>query len=192
MSLAERYAQLRDAGRVKDRALFIAPRQRSELELQARWFAGDFGTRFRSTDGRQIEIVQFGTWNREAGPDFQSAAIRVDGDEVKTGSIEFDLTDRSWEAHGHASNPAFEDAILHIFVNASERTFFSRTKSHQNVLQVRVDPAALPDAFSSNLPLARPGRCQAPLRNLAEDRLHSVIDGARASVCNVKPPACVR
>ncbi|MDQ6623152.1 MAG: DUF2851 family protein, partial [Verrucomicrobiota bacterium] len=51
-------------------------------------------------------------------------------------------------------------------------------KAHRNVLQVRVDPATLPDAFSSNVPLARPGRCQAPLKDLPEARVLSVIDAA--------------
>ena len=58
MSLADRYAQLRDTGRVRERALFISPRIPSELELQARWFAGDFGKRFVSTTGDKIDIVQ--------------------------------------------------------------------------------------------------------------------------------------
>ncbi len=174
---AERYREFRDRSRVRERALFATPRNPNELELQARWFAGDFGRRFRSTDGREVEIVQFGTWNREAGPDFEGAAVRVDG-EVKRGSIEFDLTDRSWEAHGHSINPAFDDAVLHVFVNASEHTFFTRTRSNRNVLQVRVDPNALPDAFASNVPLARPGRCQAPLKDLPEHRVLSVLDAA--------------
>src|SRR6266513_5233058 len=38
-----RYAQMRDTTRVHERALFTSPRIPSELELQARWFAGDFG-----------------------------------------------------------------------------------------------------------------------------------------------------
>src|SRR5207302_6137272 len=125
-----------------------------------------------------IEIVQFGIWNREAGPDFQDAAIRIDGGESHTGSVEFDLADRNWELHGHATNPAFENTVLHVFVNSSERTFFTRTKSHRNVLQVRVDPAALSDAFSSNIPLARPGRCQAPLKDLPRERVLSIIEAA--------------
>lgn len=175
---ADRYQQLRGIGRVRERALFATPRNSNELELQARWFAGDFGQHFQSVCGKKIEVVQFGTWNREAGPDFQGAAIRVDEGEVARGSIEFDLSDRSWEAHGHAQNRSFEDTVLHVFVNASEHTFFTRTRSHRNVLQVRVDPAALSDAFSANLPLARPGRCQAPLRDLPEDRVRSVIEAA--------------
>src|SRR2546430_9585351 len=79
MSLADRYAHLQDTDRVRERALFVSPRIPSELELQARWFAGDFGKRFISTAGDEIDVVQFGTWNREAGPDFRDAAIRING-----------------------------------------------------------------------------------------------------------------
>src|SRR6266581_8880246 len=34
------------------------------------------------------------------------------------------------------------------------------------------------DAFSANVPLARPGRCQAPLKDLPEERVNSVLDAA--------------
>ena len=178
MSAAERYAELRASGRIRERTLFAQPRNPNELELQARWFAGDFGKHFRSICGHEIEIVQFGTWNREAGPDFHGVAIRVDGGNAIGGSLEFDLSDRNWETHGHAINPAFEDTVLHVFVHTSDLAFFTRTKSNRNVLQVRVDPDALPLAFSSNVPLARPGRCQAPLKDLPEERVLSVIGAA--------------
>ena len=173
-----RYAGMRAACRVHERTLIPPQRIPNELELQARWFAGDFGKRFRSLTGEDVEIVQFGTWNREAGPDFSDAAIRIDGAEAIRGSIEFDLTDRNWELHKHAINPAFDETILHVFVYPSDRTFFTRTSSHRNVQQVRVDPSALPDAFSANVPLARPGRCQAPLKDLPAERVSNVIDAA--------------
>jgi hypothetical protein len=178
MQLASRYSELRDSARVHERALFPAFRMPGELELQARWFAGDFGRRFTSVSGDQIEIVQFGTWNREAGPDFSGAAIRINGGDPIRGPIEFDLADRSWETHGHSTNPAFDDAILHVFVDQSDRAFFTRTKSNRNVPQVRVDPAGLPDKFSAIVPLARPGRCQAPLKDLPQDRLQSILAAA--------------
>ncbi|HEX8076547.1 MAG TPA: DUF2851 family protein, partial [Chthoniobacterales bacterium] len=111
MQLASRYSELRDSARVHERALFPALRMPGELELQARWFAGDFGRRFASVTGDQIEIVQFGTWNREAGPDFSDAAISLNGSEPIKGAIEFDLADRSWETHGHSTNPAFDDTV---------------------------------------------------------------------------------
>ena len=169
---------MRDLTRVHERALFISPRIPSELELQARWFAGDFGRHFVSTAGDEIEIAQFGTWNHEAGPDFCNAAIRINGSDPIGGSIEIDLLDRSWETHGHATNPAFEGTVLHLFVERGERKFFTRTKSNRNVPQVHVDPAVLPDAFSANIPLARPGRCHAPLKDLPEERVCSVLAAA--------------
>lgn len=178
MSSEENYQRLRDQSRVRERALFAATRQPTELELQARWFAGDFGRRFRSTCGMEIEVVQFGTWNRESGPDFTDAAIRVDGADIIRGSIEFDLADRSWESHGHATNPAFDDTVLHVFVHANDQTFFTRTMSHRNVPQVRVDLAALAESFAANVPLARPGRCQAPFRGLPDERVNSVLIAA--------------
>jgi hypothetical protein len=158
--------------------LFVWPRIPNELELQARWFAGDFGKKFVSTTGDKIDIVQFGTWNRESGPDFRDAAIRINGSDPIRGCIEIDLADRNWETHGHATNPAFDETVLHVFVDKSEREFFTRTKSNRNVPQVRVDPAILPDAFRANVALAKPGRCQGPLNNLPEERIRSVLDAA--------------
>jgi hypothetical protein len=172
------YAQMRETTRVRERALFVSPRIPSELELQARWFAGDFGKYFVSTGGDEIEIIQFGTWNREAGPDFCDAAIRINGGEPIPGCIEIDLLDRSWETHGHAVNPAFDATVLHVIVERSDRAFFTRTQSNRNVPQVCIDPAALPEAFNVNIPLARPGRCQAPLKDLPEERACSVLDAA--------------
>jgi hypothetical protein len=177
-SLADRYAQLRDTDRVRDRALLVSPRIPSELELQARWFAGDFGKHFVSTAGDEIEIIQSGIWNREAGPDFRDAAVRINGGDPIRGCIEIDLLDRSWETHGHATNPAFDETVLHVFAERSTREFFTRTKSNRNVPQIHIDPAALPDAFSANIPLARAGRCQAPLKDLPEERVHRVLAAA--------------
>jgi len=178
LDMTKSYAEMRDTARVRERALLITPRIPNELELQARWFAGDFGKEFVSTAGDKIEIVQFGTWNREAGPDFRDAAIRINGSNPIRGCIEIDLVDRNWETHGHATNPAFGETVLHVFIDKSEREFFTRTQSNRNVPQVRIDPAILPDAFRANLALAKPGRCQGPLNNLPEERIRSMLDAA--------------
>ena len=113
------YAQLLATARVRERPLFSVPRSFSELELQARWFAGDFGRSFTSTAGEEIEIVQFGTWNREAAPIFPMPRFGSIGGEISRGSIEFDLADQSWETHGHATNPAFDETVLHVFVDGA-------------------------------------------------------------------------
>jgi len=68
--------------------------------------------------------------------------------------------------------------VLHAFVEAGGRGFFSRTSTNRNVPQVRVDPAVLPAGLASNLPLARPGRCHAPLRDLPEENVRNILDAA--------------
>jgi hypothetical protein len=175
--MRNRYAQMRARSRVSERPLIALPKIPTELELQARWFAGDFGRAFTSASGEPIEIVQFGFWNREAGPDFQDAAIRVGDQKVKRGAIEIDLLDRNWELHGHATNPAFENTILHVFVEQSRAEFFTRTKSHRLVLQVRLDLNAL-DNSGAEIALAHAGRCVAPLRGLEIARVTSVLEAA--------------
>src|ERR1700760_2567691 len=107
--LSDRYADLRVTARVRDQALFLPLRIPNELELQARWFAGEFGRTFLSIAGEKIEIIQFGTWNRESGPDFRDAVVKIGDSAPVRGAIEIELLDRSWETHGHVTNPAFED-----------------------------------------------------------------------------------
>jgi hypothetical protein len=179
MHSINRYVEMRqESARVGERPLFTLPKTPSELELQARWFAGEFGRKFQTLTGEPVEIVQFGFWNHEAGPDFQDAAVRIGGGAVLRGAIEIDLLDRNWELHGHATNPAFDEAILHIFLERSGVEFFARTSSHRNVPQVQLDLASLRDGTTGLVPLAHAGRCVAPLRNLAAERITTILEGA--------------
>ena len=72
----------------------------------------------------------------------------------------------------------FDDAILHIFLERSGVEFFARTSTHRNVPQVQLDLASLRDAATGMVPLAHAGRCVAPLRNLAAERITSILEGA--------------
>src|SRR5207253_2966720 len=71
-----------------------------------------------------------------------------------------------------------QDTVLHVFVDKSDRQFFTRTMSNRSVTQIQIDPSKLGQAFIANVPLARPGRCQAPLKDLPEERVHSILCGA--------------
>src|ERR1700741_1454585 len=86
----------------------------NELEWQAMWYSGSFGTTFRAVSGSLVEIIQFGFWNREPGPDFVHASVRFDGGKILEGDLEFDMHVADWERHGHSQNPAFANAVLHL------------------------------------------------------------------------------
>ena len=130
MKSADRYAALRESA-VREEPLLRVPRRLPELELQAHWFAGDFGREFKTTSGATVRIVQFGVWNREAGPDFAEAAVAIGSGEPVRGCIELDPDARDWERHGHAENPSYDGVVLHVFTERGAAEFFTRTSRHR-------------------------------------------------------------
>ena len=106
-----------------------------ELEMQARVFAGELGVAWQGENGETIEVVHFGTWNREPGPDFCRALVLIDGEKF-AGDIEIDQDARDWETHGHSQNPAYENVVLHLFFRRGQRRFFTRTAQNNAVTQV--------------------------------------------------------
>lgn len=131
-----------------------APKKVSELEIQARLFSGEYGTKWETTRGEAVEVVHFGSWNREAGPDFKDAQFRFSGGEICRGDLEVDMDPRDWERHGHATNPAFDGVRLQLFVREPGVAAFARTSKFQEVAQARLRLESGPA-----LPLrAEPGR----------------------------------
>ncbi len=116
-------------------------RRPGEIELQAGFYAGDYGLAWTAVDGGAVEIIHPGEWNREPGPDFVGARVRVDGVEV-CGDIEMDGEDLDWERHGHVSNPAFDEVVLHVFFKAGARRYHTRTSRNRAVIQVVLPPSA--------------------------------------------------
>src|SRR4051812_15782069 len=174
MSPADRYSQHLPQ-RVRERRLIDPPERWDAMELQAHWFAGEFGRDFQTTKGEAVRIVQFGVWNREAGPDFSDAAISINGGNAQRGPIEFDPDARDWERHGHASNPAYENVLLHVFTRLQGPEFFTRTLGHRNVPQVLLDLSVLPSGAANPQPEAKLGRCCAPLCALPEEKVREIL-----------------
>lgn len=86
----------------------------SERLMQKIWHRGDFdGSAARTADGRTLKILHPGKWNHMGGPDFGGARIVIDGREV-TGDVELHLKAKDWAAHGHASDAAYDNVVLHV------------------------------------------------------------------------------
>lgn len=66
-----------------------------------------------TVDGRNIEIVNPGTYNTGAGPDFDNARIRIDG-QMWAGPVELHLRASDWHRHGHDGDPAYRNVVLHV------------------------------------------------------------------------------
>jgi hypothetical protein len=164
-----------DLFRVREPRSHIAEKW-TELEWQALWYSGAFGTIFRSTAGALVEIIQFGFWNRESGPDFVHGAIRIDGDRTYEGDIEWDMHAADWERHGHSQNPAFDKVVLHVFLQSGSATHFTRTAENREVVQIHLQKEV--DLIGASPPAAHPGRCSAPLGKLSASTIDSLIEAA--------------
>lgn len=66
-----------------------------------------------TTQGEPIQILYFGDYNTHAGPDFLNARIRI-GETTWAGNVEMHLRASEWLRHGHASDKAYENVILHV------------------------------------------------------------------------------
>lgn len=182
LPLAARYARFRDAvfGGVEDRGTLPGLDEAwSELDWQSLWFAGAFGAQFQSSDGQQIEITDFGTWNSGPGPDFTGATIRVNG-ETRRGDLELDTDARDWEHHAHGSNADYDRVVLHLVLRLPEPRFFTRTSQHREVPQVVLTASMLPPDASParGMAAARLGRCATPLATMEAGKVQSIIESA--------------
>ncbi|MDD4515282.1 DUF2851 family protein [Massilibacteroides sp.] len=67
----------------------------------------------KTTDGREISIIDPGLQNTNAGPDFFNAKIKID-DTVWAGSVEIHDRASDWIKHGHDKDKAYDAVILHV------------------------------------------------------------------------------
>ena len=67
----------------------------------------------KTTDGQELNILNFGNHNHNAGPDFLNAAVKIDGT-TWYGNIEIHLKASDWLKHNHQSDPAYSNVILHV------------------------------------------------------------------------------
>jgi hypothetical protein len=85
-----------------------------EKLLQQIWLRGDFDqARAMTADGDQVRVIHPGCWNHLGGPDFKDARLKIGGTET-IGDIEVHLRAADWVAHGHATDPAYDNVVLHV------------------------------------------------------------------------------
>ncbi|WP_455168818.1 DUF2851 family protein [Aegicerativicinus sediminis] len=66
-----------------------------------------------TTNGLSIQVIHPGYLNLHSGPDFFNAHLVISGQEW-AGNVEMHLKSSDWFLHGHQSDPAFENVILHV------------------------------------------------------------------------------
>ena len=157
--------------------------------LQFIWAAGLFNVHgLRTTDGGAIEVLDPGRIQRNSGPDLVDARIRIQG-QLWAGNVEVHACSSEWDAHGHQTDPAYENVILHV---VHEHDSEVRTRSGRVLptleLHTRIDTAMVGShqrsmnargfvPCSHDLGRIAPDRWSPWLERLAIERLERRSDG---------------
>lgn len=76
----------------------------------------------KTIDGRDIRILHVGFYNTASGPDFFNGSIELDGLR-HNGNIELHVKSSDWYAHGHQSDEAYNNVILHVVYEHDKLVF---------------------------------------------------------------------
>ena len=74
-----------------------------------------------TTEGESVEVVATGYRNTNSGPDFLEAKIQI-GDKLWAGHVEIHVKSSDWNRHGHQSDKAYQNVILHVVYENDTKT----------------------------------------------------------------------
>ncbi|MCD6346628.1 MAG: DUF2851 family protein [Bacteroidales bacterium] len=93
------------------------------------WRYGLYRQESLITDGGlSVSIIKPGWLNKDAGPDFMNARIRI-GDAEWIGHVEIHLKASDWYQHKHQYDPHYDQVILHVVYQLDRQVF--TTGGHQ-------------------------------------------------------------
>lgn len=99
-----------------------------------------------TTKNETISLVDMGSHNHLAGPDFSNAKIRI-ADQLWAGNVEIHLKSSDWFAHHHEIDPAYNNVILHV-VWEDNMPIFRKDRSEVPTLELKnYIPKPLLDAY---------------------------------------------
>ncbi len=159
-----------------------------EKTVRCVWNAQLFkNTTLKTQNGETLKILFPGYWNFGPGPDFKSAAIKVDG-EIHEGDVEIHIYSGDWDALAHSGDPDYERVILHVYLWRSPgRTrptddallprFELEIKDHltKGILDLKdeLDFEDYPQHHQSEF-----GLCHEPFSRLSHERIAELLNAA--------------
>lgn len=88
-------------------------------------------------NGNIITVIHPGEYNRDSGPDFFNARISAGGIEW-AGNVEIHCRSSHFDSHGHNTDHAFDNVVLHVVAENDKKVFNARGEEILTV-QIRFD-----------------------------------------------------
>ena len=184
MNLAGRYENWLGLDYLREQPPLSKGREIPDLELQARWFAGEFGREFVTAEGDAVVILDFGVWNREAGAPFVNAVISFQNQSPVRGAIAVNWDARTFRGHVCSEDSEdFESVILFMGARLDGGVSYSgavakvlATKSGRSIPQVALSVSRFEGQEMDGLNLEHP--CSAPFSRMEEGRVAELLEAA--------------
>ena len=123
-----------------------------------------------TTDGREVEVLDPGLHNRDAGPDFFNAKVRI-GDTLWVGNVEIHLRSSEWYAHDHDRDSKYNNVVLHVVAEADTDVL---TNDHRYLPQLILKvPDSVREHYDELLTTDHYPPCYRIIKNLSPLMVHS-------------------
>lgn len=127
----------------------------------------------RTTDGMEVEVIDPGLWNNNAGPDFFNAKIKIDG-VLWVGNIEIHIKASDWKLHHHDTNSDYDNVILHI---ASDIDYEPCRPNGEKIPQMELHyPTYLVDNYNELIRTSHYPACYKLIPTLSKLLMHSWLN----------------
>lgn len=111
----------------------------SEKYLYKIWLEKTFKQEHLKTlSGTAVSILNPGTRNESAGPDFNNAMIML-GDDLVSGDIEIHIRNNDWYLHGHEQDENYNNVVLHVIKEPNDEQFI-KNFHNENIEILVVEP----------------------------------------------------
>ncbi len=126
-----------------------------------------------TTDGQELEVIDPGLHNRDQGPDFFNAKVRLGGT-LWAGNVEVHLRSSDWYRHGHDTDPAYNSVVLHVVGEVDGEV---TTAEGKTLPQVRIDiPERIRQSYDELCRTEDYPRCHRIIPSLPTLKVHQWMD----------------
>jgi hypothetical protein len=137
----------------------------NEILLQFIWQYSLYNpVNLKTTDGEKVTVIHPGKKNLNAGPDFEEARIKI-GETTLVGNVEIHINSSDWNKHGHQTDQAYQNIILHVLLNDDKE---QKEGSFQKLELKNHIPAYVIDQYTNLIQTTQPIACARQLANVKD------------------------